>query len=232
MSYRSMAKFDAIVSNVRREMSYSFEGLQIPPPLWEDEAFLSDQNKQLVVLAGIDEKVLRNFPYQQVSLRDFVVAGQDADFPLNKTESQLFTQSVHAADDAFERAYQGGEWHPQVARLIVELKLASPAANYDEARMSLLSPLRDVFDAMLILPSLPEPANLNDIDPAHREYILETGLFLAAELQFPHPVQEQEAVHRIQSCFPQCPANLIGAKVRLAGASPCQHWISFRVRQF
>lgn len=227
-----MAKFDAVVADIRRELSYPFEGLQVPPPRWEDEAFLGGTDKQLVVLAGTDEEVLRNFPYQQVALRDFVVAGQDADFPLSKTESQVFAKTIHTAEDAFERRYQGGEWHPQVARLIVELKLTSPVADNHATRRDLLAPLREVLEATLILPPLPEPIDLETVDPVHREFDLEMSLFLAAELQLPQPLQEQVAVHRIRNCLPQCPANLIGTKVRLAGAKASQHWISFRVRQF
>ena len=232
MNYRSLAKFDAIVAGVRRELSYSFEGLQTPPPRWEDEAFLSDTNKQLVMLAGVDENALRSFPFHQVPLRDFVVAGQDADFPLSESESLVFSETVRNVDDRFENMYQDNDWHPQISRLVVELKLISPVADSHTTRIDLLSPLRDVLDATLILPPLPEPIDLDVVDTVHREFVLETSLFIAAELQLPQPLQEQEAVHRIRSCLPHCPANLIGNKVRLAVASERQHWISFRVRQF
>jgi hypothetical protein len=184
------------------------------------------------MLAGVDKELLRNFPYQQVALRDFVVAGQDADFPLSETESQTFDKTVRMTDEAFERRYEGDEWHPQVARLIVELKLASPVADNNAARTDLLSPLRDVLEAMLILPPLLEPIDLETVDRVQSEFDLEMSLFLAAELQLPKPIQEQEAVHRIRNCLPQCPANLIGTKVHIAGTNPSQHSISFRVRQF
>ncbi len=42
MTHRSMAKFDAIAANVRRELSIPFEGLLVPPPRWQDEAYLFD----------------------------------------------------------------------------------------------------------------------------------------------------------------------------------------------
>lgn len=35
LSYRSMAKFDAIVADIRRELSYPIEGLRVPPPRWK-----------------------------------------------------------------------------------------------------------------------------------------------------------------------------------------------------
>ena len=228
-----MAKFDAVVANIRRELTYPFEGLQVPPGRWKDEAYLFGTEKLLVVFAGTDEELLSNFPYPQVALRDFVVAGQDADFPFNETERQIFANSVRMAEDAFESRYQGGEWHPQVARLIIELKLASPVADNDAMRKTLLSPLRDVLEGTLILPPLPEPIDLESVGTVHSEFDLEMSLFVAAELQLAQPLQEQEAVRRIRACLPQCPANLVGnKKVRLAGANPIQHWISFRVRQF
>ena len=90
--------------------------------------------------------------------------------------------------------------HPQVARLIVELKLASPVADNDAMRRNLLSPLRDALEAILILPPLPEPIDLETADPLDREFFLETSRFLAAELQLPQPLQEQEAVQRIRAC--------------------------------
>ncbi|HWE93980.1 MAG TPA: hypothetical protein VG269_08465 [Tepidisphaeraceae bacterium] len=233
LSYRSMAKFDAIAANVRRELSIPFEGLLVPPPRWEDQAYLFDADKHFVVFTSADEEVLRDFPRQQVALRDFVVIGGDVDFPLSETESHIFEKTVRMTDESFERQYQGDEWHPQVARLIVELKLASPATDVDAARRNLLSPLRDVFGAALILPWLPEPIDLTTADALTREFIRETSLFLPAELQLPEPLQEEAAVQRIRKCFPECPRNLIGAKkIRLAGAGPSQDWISFRVRQF
>ena len=232
LSCRSMAKFDAVVANVRRALSYLYEGLLLPPPRWEDEAQLYGKDKQLVVLAGVDEEVIRDSPYQQVVLRDFVVVGQDADWPLSDSESRTFAQSVLLADAAFERDYQKGEWHPQVARLIVEVKLAVPVADNQATLRDLLSPLRDALEATLILPSWPEPIDLETVDPLDRAFVLEMSLFLAAELQLPQPLQEQDAVRRIRQYFPLCPTSLIGTKIRLSRSGTSQHSISFRVRQF
>lgn len=232
LSSRSMAKFDAVAANVRRELSFPFEGLQVPPPLWDDEAYLFDADKHLVVFTSVDKEVLRKFPRQKVVLRDLVVVGDDVDFPLSESESHVFENTVRKTDESFECRYQGDEWHPQVVRLIVELKLASPVADNDAARRDLLSPLRDVLEATLILPPLPEPIDLETVDPVHHRIDLERSLFLTAELQLPQPLQEEEAVRKIRNCLPQCPANLIGTTVRLAGASPGQRWIRFRVRQF
>ena len=232
LNCRSLAKFDAVVARIRQELSYPIEGLLDPPPRWEAEAFLAGPEKQLVVLAGLDDEVLRNFPYQQVALPEFVVAGQDADFPLKETESEVFAKSVHTANEAFERQYRGVEWRPQVARLIIELKLASPVLDIHAARNDLLSPLRDHLDATSILPPLPDAMDFDAVDPVHREIELERSLFLAAELQLSHILPEEEAVDRIRKCMPQCPATLIGKRVWLAGAGPSQHRVSFRVRQF
>jgi hypothetical protein len=227
-----MATFDAIAANVRRELSFPFEGLQVPPPRWDDEAYLFDVDKHFVVFTTADEEVLREYPRHQVALRDFVVVGEDVDYPLSESESHRFANTVRVTDEAFEREHRGREWHPQVARLIVELKLSSPVPDRRAAGIELLSPLREVLDATLILPPLPEPVDLTTADSLDREFFREMSLFMAAELQLPQPLEEQEAVRRIRSCLPQCPANLIGTrKVRL-GAGPGQHWISFRVRQF
>ena len=73
-----MAKFDAVVANIRRELSFPFEGLQVPPPRWEDEAYLGGPDKLLVVLAGTDEEVLSNFPHPQVALRALYVVKSTA----------------------------------------------------------------------------------------------------------------------------------------------------------
>src|SRR5205823_2471193 len=148
---------------------------------------------------------------QQVALRDLVVIGEDVDFPLSESESHIFENTVRMTDESFERQYRGDEWHPQVARLIVELKLASPVADNNAARRDLLSPLCDVLGAMLNLPPLPEPIDLSTADSLGREFAREMSLFLPAELQLPQPLPEEEAVRRIWNCFPQCPDNLIGA---------------------
>jgi hypothetical protein len=232
LSNRARARFDAVVAHIRRELSIPFEGLLTALPRWEDQALLYDMDRQLLVRAGVDSELLRNYPYLQVALSEFVVAGEDADYPLSKAESVAFVRAVRTANDEFERLLEGGEWQPQVARLILELKLTSPSSDIDSTRRDILRPLCDVLEATPILPPILEPLDLDSINPIHREYHQEMSLFLAAEIQLHEPLGEHKAVELLQKILPQCPSSIVGNEVRFAVSCPCEHWISFRVRQF
>jgi hypothetical protein len=229
---REQARFDVVVAQIRHDLSYSFEGLLMAPARWEDQAMLYDMDKQLVVRAGSDSELLCNYPYQQVALSEFIVAGEDADYPLSETESTVFARAVRTANAKFNGLLEGGEWQPQVARLIVELELKSQATDIDSMRRRILAPLCDVLDATPILPPLLNQMDLDSIDAIDREYCQKMSLFLPAEIQLHKPLEEDKAVELIRKVLPQCPSSIVGSKYGFMDFSPNEHWMSFRTRQF
>ncbi len=232
MSIRAMAKFDAIVTSVRHRLSYSYEGLLLAPPGWADQALLYGMHKQMFMRVGGDEEVLRDSRDQLVVLRDFIIAGDDSDSPLNTSESRIFEETVRQAEADFDREYQDHEWQPLVARLVLDIKLAFPAVDRHEEAIDILSPLCESLEAKSLVPSVIEPVSLETADPHNLSFAQELSLFQGAELFLSHPLHENEAVSRIRDLFPNCPAHLIGTKVRLSGGKKEKHSISFRVRQF
>jgi hypothetical protein len=229
---REQARFDVVVAQIRHDLSYSFEGLLMAPARWDDQAVLYDMDKQLVVRAGSDSELLSNYPYQQVALSEFIVAGEDADYPLSETESTVFARAVRTANANFNGLLEGREWQPQVARLIVELELKSHGADIDSMRRRILAPLCDVLEATPILPPLLDQMDLDSIDAIDREYCQNMSLFLPAEIQLHKPLKEDMAVELIRKVLPQCPSSIVGSKYGFMDFRPSEHWISFRTRQF
>lgn len=231
-STREQARFDIVVSQIRHELPFPFEGLLMAPPPWDDQAILYDLDKQLIVRCRCDTEPLPNYPYQQVPLPEFVVSGEDADYPLSDSESVIFAKAVREANDKFEYLLVRGEWQPQVARLILELQLKSPEKDIDSMRRMILAPLCDILEATPILPPLLEQIASDSISPIDCKLNQELSLFLPMEIQLRKPLREHKAVELIREVLPQCPCSIVGGKCGFEVSSPFEHWMSFRTRQF